>query len=158
MVNENIKIKKATLENINDILNLNQQLFDYDHKNFDKTLDCSWPSNNKKYFKNSITSKNSLALVVVDKEKVIGYLMGSINNAEDYRNIKKIAELDNMFILPQYRKKGIGIDLCKKFFKWAREKGIERVKVIVSEQNNKAISYYKKCGFLGYDLTLEAKL
>lgn len=152
-----IEIKKATIENVKDILNLNQQLFNYD-KNFDKTLDPTWPSNNKKYFKNSIINKNSLALVVVDNAEIVGYLIGTINEAEDYRNIQKIAELDNMFILPKYRKKGIGTDLCGKFFKWAKEKGIKRASVIVSEQNSKAINYYKKCGFLDYNLILEAKI
>lgn len=155
---EDIKIQRATIENLNDILNLNQQLFDYEYKNFDKTLDCSWPPKNRNYFKKSIISKNGLALVVIDKEKVVGYLMGNIDKAEDYRNILKIAELDSMFILPEYREKGIGFDLYKEFVKWAKEKGVKRAKVVVSEQNKIAIGYYKKCGFSEYNLILETKI
>ena len=42
------EIEEARIEHIKDILNLNQKLFDFDYKYFDKTLDCSWPLKNEK--------------------------------------------------------------------------------------------------------------
>ncbi len=151
-------IKEAEMKHLKDILNLNQQLFDYEYENFDKTLDCSWSPNNEKYFKNSITKDDSLALVVLIKNKVIGYLIGSIKKAEDFRNIKKLAEIDNMIILSEYRKKGIGTSLCKRFIDWAKKKGIRRIKVVASANNIKTINFYRKNKFKDYDLTLETDI
>jgi len=150
-----IKIQKAIIENLKEILELNQKLCDYDYKNFDDTIDCTWPSNNKRYFKESIESEDSLTLVVLDEEKIIGYLIGSIGNAEDYRKINKIAEIDNMFVLSEYQNKGIGKSLIKRFFEWAKEKGIKRVKVVASAENTKAINFYEKNKFLNYNIILE---
>jgi len=153
-----VEIKEATLEYLKDIINFNKKLFEFEYKNFDKTLDCSWPPKNKEYFKNSIKGKDSLALVVLDKGKIIGYLIGNIKKAKNYRNIKKIAELDNMFILPDYRNKGIGSLLCKRFLDWVKSRDVKRVRVVVSEKNKGAINCYKKCGFSEYNLILEQDL
>ena len=150
-----IVIKKATLENLKDIINFNQQLFDYDYGNFDKTLDCSWPSNNEDYYRDSITKEDSLALVVFADNKIVGYLIGNLTKPEDYRKIGKLAEIDNMFILSEVRGQGVGTSLCERFFKWAKEKGAKRIKVVASAQNKKAIKCYRKNGFEDYNLTLE---
>jgi ribosomal protein S18 acetylase RimI-like enzyme len=153
-----VQIKKASIDNLKAIINLNQKLFDNEYKNFDKTLDCSWPAKNKKYFKESIKGKDTLALVVIMGEEVVGYAIGRIRKARDSRKIFKIAELENIFVLPECRSKGIGCSLCEKFFKWADEKGIKRAKVRVSAKNKRAIEYYKKCGFSDHDLVLEIDL
>jgi len=63
-----------------------------------------------------------------------------------------------MFILPEHRKKGIGNLLCKRFFGWAKDKGVRSAKVVASVQNDGAIFCYKKNGFIDYNLTLEKDL
>jgi len=153
-----MEIKEATLDNVKDILNLNQELFDYEHDNFDATLDCSWPPNNENYFEESIEKKDSLALVAFVDGRLVGYLIGSVKNAEDYRKIEQLGEIDNMFILPEFRGKKIGLALCDKFLGWAREKGVKRVRVVASVQNEGAIACYMKSGFEDYNLVLERDL
>ena len=153
-----VKIQKATIENLKNILELNQKLFDYESENFDKTLDCDWPSRNKEYFKKALESKDRLALVVLIKNKMVGYLIGSLGEAKDYRKIKKIAEIDNMLVLPKYRNQGIGDSLIERFFNWVKERGINRVKVVAPAQNKKAINFYRKTGFLDYNITLETNI
>ncbi|MDD5651388.1 MAG: GNAT family N-acetyltransferase [Candidatus Nanoarchaeia archaeon] len=150
-----MEIKKATLKNLKEIISLNQQLFDYEYANFDKTLNCKWPSKNIEYYKKSITNKESITLLAFIDGKIVGYLIGAINKTESYRNIKKIAEIDNMFILPQFRGLNIGSSLYNKFINWMKTKGIKKIRVIASSKNGKAIDFYKKNGFLEYNLTLE---
>jgi len=153
-----LEIREATIDNLEDILDFNQQLFDYDIEKFDKTLNCNWPSNNEKYFRESIEKDDSLALVVFVDDKLVGYLIGGIKKPGDYRVIKQIAEIENMFILSEHRGKGVGVLLCEKFIGWAEKRGVKRVKVVASAQNKGAISCYKKCGFYDYDLVLEKDL
>lgn len=153
-----IEIKEATSDNLKYITDLNKQLFDHEYTNFDKTLDCNWPSNNQDYFKKSITSKDSITLVAFAKGRVIGYLIGSIKKASAYRKIKRLAEIDNMFVLPEFRGQGTGSLLCEKFVNWAKKKGVDRIKVVASVNNEKAINFYKENKFKEYDLALEREI
>jgi len=73
-------------------------------------LDLDWTFGKKgtEYFKECLAKENSCAFVVEDKKQVVGYLCGGISKAESYRNAPKVAELDNMFVLGEYRgKKGM---------------------------------------------------
>lgn len=153
-----IQIRKAKPADVGEIINLNQQLFDYESLNFDKTLDCSWPSKNEEYFKKSIEDKNSFVLVAETNNKIIGYFIGNLKKAGDYRNIKRIAEGDNAYILPDYQRKGIGIQFYKRFLKWAKEKEITKVKAVVSAKNKNSLNWHKKLGFEYYDIVLEKEL
>jgi len=153
-----VKIRKARKEDLKDIIELNQKLFGYEYKNWDNTLDCSWPSKNRGYFKKSIIDKDSLVLVAIDKGNIVGYFIGNIKKAANYGKIKKIAEGDNAYILSDYQRKGIGSEFYKRFFKWARAKGVMRVKVVVSSKNVQSLNWHNKVGFEYYDICLEKKL
>ena len=153
-----MKIRIAKLKYLKEIIALNQKLFDYEYSNFDKTLDCNWPSKNEKYFKKSITDKNSLTLIAIENNKIIGYFIGNIKKAADYRNIKKIAEGDNAYILPAYQRKAIGTQFYKRFSEWSKSKGVNRIKAIVSATNKQSINWHKKIGFVEHNLVLSKKL
>jgi len=99
-----------------------------------------------------------MALIALDKNKIVGYFIGIIKKAEDYRKFKKIAEAEDAYIISKYRRKGIGTLFLKEFLKWARTKGVERAKAMISVQNKKSIAWHKKIGFKNYNLTLEKEL
>lgn len=153
-----MNIRKARKEDINSIISLNQQLFDNEYEKFDKTLDCSWPSKNRKYFENAISSKNFLSLVNILDGKIVGYLIGSINESGRVRKTMKIAELNNMLVIEKQRGKGIGRKLFEEFLKWAKERRAKRMRVVSSAKNIQAINFYKKCGFFDWELTLEKEI
>jgi len=152
------EIRESNIEELGDIIDLNQKLFYYEFEYFDQTLDCEWPERHKDYFKKSIENESSLTLVAISNNHVIGYLIGKIGISDDYRNVDLIAEIENMFILPEFRGKEIGTALCKRFFEWAKIKGIKKSKVEASASNKKAIDYYKKNGFNEYNIILERDL
>lgn len=155
-----VKIQKATMENLKDIQNLNLELFKKEYEEYDKTLDCNWTFSDKggKYFKDMINNNKNIALVVLDESKIIGYLVGSIIRASKIRLIKKMAVLDNMFILEDYRNKGIGAKLVNEFINWCKSNKIKRVRVVSSAGNINAINFYKKNQFFEWEITLEANL
>jgi len=153
-----MEIRKASIKDLKDIIGLNKRLFKYDSEEFDDTLNFDWPSKNKEYFKESIINEDSIAIVVDNEGIIVGYLIGSIKEAENYRKINRIAELDNMFLLQEYRGRGIGSELCEKFIEWAKKKGLKIARVVASASNRLAISCYKKKGFKDYNLILEKEL
>lgn len=84
---ENIIIKRATLDNLIDIQNLNNKLFELE-KSFDDTLIENWPLTNegKKYFSDLIVN-NYVVIAIIDKN-IVGYLAGSINEKGWFSMVK----------------------------------------------------------------------
>lgn len=153
-----VKIQSATIENLKDIQDLNHQLCIKENKEFDATINPAYPiqKQGEEYFKDKI--KNGCTLIAVVDGKVIGYLVGGISDVEDYRNISKIAEAENMFILEEYRSMGIGKKLLQEFTEWCKSKKAQRIKAVASAQNKRAIEFYRREGFKDYDLVLEKKI
>lgn len=146
------------MDDLKGIIKLNRELFVHENKNYDKTTDIDWSFSeaHKKYYTKSI-QKNFAVVALVDN-KVVGYLVGTIIKAESYRNVGKIAELDDMFVSEKFRSEGIGAKLVAEFKKWAKSKKVKRIKVFTSTRNNKAIEFYRRNGFDDYGLILEGEL
>ncbi|MCR5146824.1 MAG: GNAT family N-acetyltransferase [Clostridia bacterium] len=156
-MNNKIVIRKAEKKDLEDIQNLNKLLFDLEYKNYDSTLDTTWPVSNEgtDYFKNAI--ENDITIVATDENKVFGYIIGSLNTQNTYNKYKQ-AELDNMCILEDYRKLGIGSRLFEKFKAICKENDIKELKVVASYKNQNAINFYKKNGFEEAEITLKQRL
>ncbi len=152
-----IEIKKADITYLYDIQKLNDQLFELEYNNFDSALKVGWTFEEKgtNYFKDMI--KNEIVYIALDKDNVIGYLVGSINIQGSYVT-KSLAEVDNMFVLEEYRKYGIGTKLIDKFKEYCLQNKIEELKVTASFKNVNAINFYKKNGFNEFEITLKQKL
>lgn len=113
-MNNDIIIRKAEMSDLKEIQNLNKILFELEFEKYDDSLNTNWPisDDGKEYFESAIN--NSITLVALFENKLVGYLIGSLNTQNTY-NIYSQAELDNMCILDKYRKLGIGSKLFSKF-------------------------------------------
>lgn len=154
---KNIVIRKAHIQDLNSIQELNNKLFELEYENFDDTLKVGWPfeEDGKEYFENMIN--NEIVFVAMDGEKIVGYLAGSI--CEQISYIKEtFAELDNMCIDDKYRRFGIGTLLIDEFKKYCKEKNMQNIKVTASAKNSRAIQFYIKNGFEDYNITLKFKI
>lgn len=152
-----IIIKKATIENLNEIQELNNQLFELEYNNFDSSLKVGWPFEKEgiEYFSDMLN--NQVVFIALVDNSIVGYLAGSINVESSYVT-KSLAELDNMFILENYRKYGIGTKLVNEFKKYCLNIGIQEIKVTASARNNNAINFYKKNGFEDFEVTFKMTL
>ena len=156
-----VKIRPATINDLKDIQNMNLKLFEKEIKEFDDTLNSNWTFGKEgtDYFEGRITEEDGCVLVACDDDKIIGYLSGGIHNEKiSYRILPKFAELENMFIVEEFRNTGIGSMLCKNFAEWCKQKGVGRLRVVASSKNTNGINFYKKNGFADYDLVLEKDL
>ncbi|MDD5191997.1 MAG: GNAT family N-acetyltransferase [Candidatus Nanoarchaeia archaeon] len=157
---EKIIITKATLKNLKDIQKLNHLLFKREYNKYDKSLNLSWTFGKKgtKYFKNKLTKKDSCVFIATINDLIIGYIAGGESKAEVYRDLPKVGELENMFVIERYQRKGTGTDLYTAFVKWCMKKGIKLIRVQATPQNKKGIAFYKKNKFKENTLILEAKI
>ena len=154
---DKIFVRKATLDDIDDIIKLNKILFDLEYNNFDNTLDANRPISNEgiNYYKESII--NDITLVAVSNNIIVGYLIWTLNSELSYNTVKQ-AELNNMCVLEQYRKYGIGTKLFNEFKNICKENHIEEIKVTASYDNINAINFYRKNWFQESELTLKQKI
>lgn len=80
--------------------------------------------------------------VFEDDGEILGYAMLAKSFSTEFG--KKCIWLEDLYILPEYRSKGIGT----KFFEYMEQNFSDAViKLEVEEENEKAIRTYKKCGF-----------
>ena len=152
-----IKIRKANIEDLRAIQELNDTLFKLEYENFDSSLKVGWPftENGEKYFKDII--QKEIAFVAIDKNTIIGYLAGTVDTKNSCI-IKLVSELDNFYIDEKYRNQGIGTKLVDEFKKYCSSKGIEEMKVTASALNVNAIEFYRKNGFTEFEITLKTTL
>lgn len=52
------------------------------------------------------------------------------------------------YVLPESRQKGVGIELAKKTFNFARLNNYEKLIIYVRSKNVRAMTFYKKLGFI----------
>ncbi|MEN8245521.1 MAG: GNAT family N-acetyltransferase [Thermodesulfobacteriota bacterium] len=152
-----MEIRTASMKDVDAIIELSSQLCINEHNFYDNTVDIHFPKNYQGKFKRNMRNGFGLVIVAIDFGNIEGYLIGSISKTEDYRNIDKIAEIDSMFVKPNFRSQGVGIMFVNQFIEWAKAQA-KRVKVVVSAKNNRGIKFYRKAGFIDHEIVLEMKI
>ena len=79
-------------------------------------------------------------LVVRDDGEVVG--TGALRRFED-----DICELCRMWLLPEYRRQGLGTRLAERLLDFAREQGYETVRLHTVSDLEGAIQFYERLGF-----------
>ena len=148
-----MNIRRATLDDLDIICELNNKLFKLEKENYDSTLVENWPLSDegKEYFKDLIT--NHYVIVALLNDKIVGYLAGSIEEKGSYELIQ-YGEINNMLVTDECRGTGIGRKLIDDFKEYCKNQNINNIKVVASFKNKDAINFYYKNGFKEFDLTL----
>src|SRR3989344_6720926 len=84
-----------------------------------------YSNHNNDSFKKVLKSKNNSVYVVEENKKLVGFAAFSVRTVVRYP--KPIAELDELYVLPAYRRKGIGQKLMKKILNKAKQLNCYRI-------------------------------
>lgn len=71
---------------------------------------------------------------------------GSYWDDEDGAGPPKLM-LGSMWTAPSHRRSGVGRLLVERVLEWARERGVERIHLLVTANNHGAIRFYESLGF-----------
>ena len=156
-----MNIRKATLK---DLPLLAKQYIEY-QKEEDKLASTEvgrMRSDKKSVFqdlKKFITKPNKILLVAVDENKIIGFLAGSFTKNQT-RRIKNTGFLDEIYIIPKMRGKGLSSELKDEFIEWVkkRKNGAGAIVLYVVPRNKAALKAYKKWGFKASYINLTKKI
>lgn len=147
-------VRLARMDELSAIQELNQELC-MTYKETDPHLSCDWPyADGKEHFRMMINGEAGVCYVAEIDENIVGYLVGSMKEIPSYRPVP-VAEVENIFVKPDYRSSGVGKELITAFRAWCMEHGAKRMMVSAYADNDRSINFYKSAGFLPYSLQLE---
>ena len=138
-------IRYAKPGDIEEVAELDMKLDGFEKK-FDSSLKIGKKERTKKWLRKRLKDRNFKLIVTEKNSKIIGYTFGWIEKTESF-TFKKRGYICDIFILKEYRGKGIGSKLVKKLLKWFKSKGIRYVEVEVYSENKRSFKLWKYLGF-----------
>ncbi|MGO1242784.1 MAG: GNAT family N-acetyltransferase [Sphingobacterium sp.] len=151
---ENIIVQKATLDNI-------EQLQQIGRQTFSETFSSgNTEENMKKYLAEGfsfeklteeLNDKNSEFYFALSETKVIGYLKINFGKSQTELQDDTALEIERIYVLKEFHGKKVGQILYEEAIEIAKQKKSDYVWLGVWEENPRAISFYKKNGFVEFD-------
>lgn len=151
---EKIGIKKVTLNDIG-------QLQQIGRKTFYETFSTGNTEENMTKYLNEGFSTEKLTVELNDKNAefyfatldntVIGYLKINFGQSQTELQDDKALEIERIYVLKEFHGKKVGQVIYEKAIEIAKQKNADYVWLGVWEENPRAISFYKKNGFVEFD-------
>lgn len=99
-------------------------------------------------FVSKVLAENRISLIVAEVDgKIVGYAMFNPAPFFPFKVKEKWFYITDIYILPEYRKKGIGKALINYIINLAKSQEIKKIKLSVWTFNRNAINFYEKLGF-----------
>ena len=95
-----------------------------------------------------LTSNNSHLLVAVVKDTVVGSGYAQIRTSKQSLTHDVHSYLGFMYVVPQYRGRGINKRIVERLIQWSNSQGISDCYLDVYSENEAAIQAYEKVGFV----------
>jgi GNAT superfamily N-acetyltransferase len=109
------------------------------------------------YFTGFLDDESTTAFLAVENGSVAGYLAGRFY-AKSLRRKVSTAELESIYVRPEFRNRQVGALLVDSFFRWAAERGAGRAAVNAYFANESARRFYECFGFAPKNVTLDMAL
>ncbi|HEV7973526.1 GNAT family N-acetyltransferase [Amycolatopsis sp.] len=109
------------------------------------------------YFTGFLDDESTTAFLAVENGSVAGYLAGRFY-AKSLRRKVSTAELESIYVRPEFRNRQVGALLVDSFFRWAVERGAGRAAVNAYFANESARRFYERFGFAPKNVTLDMAL
>lgn len=149
----NINIKKVTLKNIDQLQKIGRQTF------FETFASGNTVENMKKYLDegfsitkmtSELNDNNTEFYFAKLDDNVIGYLKLNFGQSQTELQDDKSIEIERIYVLKDFHGKGVGQLLYNKAMQIAKQKSADYVWLGVWEKNPRAITFYKKNGFVEF--------
>ena len=128
-------IREAKINDIDKIHKLGERVDEFDTTDEVVTF---WP---KHILSNCIKSESDWLLVAEENSEIIGFII--CNNSPVFKK----AVIENIFVSPQYRKKGIGKKLLDALLNKIGSTDCEYIVIFAEDDNDTATDFYVSNGF-----------
>jgi ribosomal protein S18 acetylase RimI-like enzyme len=151
---DTIEIKKISLKEIDQLQKIGRQTFQetFSESNSEENMKSYLEegfSNEK--LSAELNDENSEFYFAVLDNKVIGYLKINFGDSQTELKDNKALEIERIYVSKEFHGKSVGQLLYDKAIEIAKQKNSEYVWLGVWEENQRAINFYKKNGFVEFD-------
>lgn len=149
-----IEVYKIGLKDINQLQEIGKQIF------FETFAESNSEENMQKYLEegftiekltSELTNPNSEFFFASHENQIIGYLKINFGEAQTELKDNKTLEIERIYVAKEFHGKSVGQLLYDKAIQIANQKKVDYVWLGVWEENSRAISFYKKNGFVEFD-------
>lgn len=141
---EGLNIREATLNDLDVLLTFEQGIVS-EERPFDTTI-----KDGKVHYYDiaAMIYETHISVVVAELDgKIIGSGYARIEDAKPYLKHSSHAYLGFMYVLPEYRGRGVNKRIIENLAEWARARDVTEMRLDVYDQNETAIRAYEKAGF-----------
>ncbi len=141
------------------LLDLNAALIQDPNTKHDSHADHAWlrDGRGEELFARAIDDPSQHVWVAQDGDMVVSFGRAGVPAAQYWRQVKR-AQFFSLYVLPEYRSKGVGSLMFEHFFEWARGQGATVANLMVYANNVRAIELYERLGFHGQMMEMEREL
>ncbi len=138
------KIREAKIEDLNILKMFEQEIIRYE-----RPFAPNLKNDPVEYYdlKNLIEREDAQVIVATVNEKIVGSGYALTKNSEPYIKYKQHAYLGFMYVIPEFRGKGINGKIITTLIDWAKEKNLTEIQLEVYAENDSALNAYRKKGF-----------
>ena len=147
-------LREATLDDLSTLLEFEKRLIEYERLYAESQKSDFNYYNLKSYIKDPEIS----VVVAEEKNKIIASGYALIRENKTYKIPDKLIFLGFMYVIPEYRGKGINRKILDYLIAWGKNKGHNEFQLTVYAQNESAIKAYKKSGFSFETITMRINL
>ena len=91
-------------------------------------------------------NEKRMVYVAEENSKIVGFVLGRLDSGYPYYDEKGFADLESLYIHPDYQGYGIATTFKNMFENWAKEKGSTKYVIGVLKENHNARKVYEKWG------------
>ena len=157
---DNLKIRQLVESDYDQVIELYTQLDEYHvqarpdcfvHRERDKI----YP---KDAFIHNLAYPGGMEVGAFEGDRLIGFISATLWEGSNMRKDLKTVCLDNIYVLPAYRRRRIAAKLFAEVESWAKKQGAIRLELHTWDFNKGAIAMYEAMGMTPQRYVLEKKL
>lgn len=130
------KISIRTFKDTFEKYNTEQDLINY--------IDTAY---NKNKLRIELLNPNSIFYFIFSDDDLAGYMKLNSKEAQTENTFSNSLEIERIYILPAYKRKGLGKKLIHFASQYGKDTGVETIWLGVWEKNEPALHFYKNLGF-----------
>ena len=151
---ENIKLKKVSLSELNELQRISKQIFvetfssNNTEENMKLYLEKSFST---KKLTDELSDENSKFYFALLDNEIIGYLKVNFGQAQTEIKAENALEIERIYVLKAFHGKKVGQLLFEKAIAISKQSKVDYIWLGVWENNFRAIRFYEKNGFVVFD-------